>query len=107
MLATIRQDLAELLVAERMPPAVIGVVTEKLIERLRMRYGGDRVFIQKVDRARRAADILADWKAGYDPDDIAERREVDRATVYRVIGKRNQRKAGSNEDGFGSEDWNL
>ena len=108
LLSILRHDLAELLATEEVPHAAACAVTEKLIERLQQRCGGDRLLVPKIDRCKRDAEIMADWREGRQPDEIARRRSVDRATVYRVIGRRHQRKVSTGGGGgFGSEDWNL
>lgn len=59
-------------------------VIETVIHELRWRYGGDRVFIQKIDRQRRNQAIAADLAVGMSPEVVARRRQCGSATVYRV-----------------------
>lgn len=104
----LRTDLAELLAEANVPHSAACAVTEKLIEGLQQKCGGDRLFVPKIDRGKRDAAILADWKAGKTVDEIAQAHDVVRATVYRIIGKRHQRKTGTDGGGgFGSPEWNL
>lgn len=109
LLNILRADLAELLAAEDVPHSAACAITEKLVTRLQQKCGGDRLFVPRVDRSKRDAAILADWKKGDSPEVIAKRHEVDRATVYRIIGRRNQRRRSTGTDGggFGNPEWNL
>ncbi len=59
-------------------------VIEQVISELRRRYGGDRHFIPKIDRARRNAGIAADLAAGMTAETVATRRQCAPATVRRV-----------------------
>lgn len=59
-------------------------VVDRVIGELRRRWGGDRHFIPKIDRARRNAGIAADLAAGMTAETVATRRQCAPATVRRV-----------------------
>lgn len=59
-------------------------VIERVIGELRRRYGGDRHFIPKIDRARRNQGIAADIAAGLPVEAVAQRQQCARSTVQRV-----------------------
>jgi Mor family transcriptional regulator len=83
-------------------------VTEQFIQRLQQRFGGDRLLIPKVDRDRRDAAILADWRNGQTVGEIAKAQGVTVRAVYYVINRtRARRKTSGEGGGFGSEEWNL
>lgn len=108
VLTILRTELAELLAEQNVPHSAACAITDKFVARLQQRCGGDRLLVPKIDRDKRDAAILADWRAGYTPDENAARNDVDRATVYRVIGRRSQRKRnGGDGGGFGNPEWNL
>lgn len=106
-LSILRADLAELLAEQDVPYGAACTITDKFIECLRKKYGGDRLLVPKIDRTKRDAAILADWRARYTPDEIAARNDVSRGTVYRIINRRNQREPGGRDADFGSDEWRL
>lgn len=107
-LTILRNELADLLAAENVPHGAACAVTEKFIERLQQRCGGDRLFVPKIDRDKRDAAILADWRAGMTVGAIAERQGVATKTVYNIINRRSAKRAPTDiEGGFGRSDWEL
>lgn len=109
LLTMLRTELAELLAAEQVPHGAACKITEQLLARLQQQCGGDRLLVPKIDRAKRNAEIFADWKRGDAIEAIAGRHGVDRATVYRIIERRRtpRQTGGQGGGGFGSDDWNL
>lgn len=108
-MSILRTELADLLATENVPHSAACHITEQLLERLQHKCGGDRLLVPKVDRSKRNAEILADWKKGDTVDQIAKRHGVDRTTVYRIIERRHapRRPTGTDGGGFGNPDWNL
>ena len=74
-------DARQLLNQHGVPEGVINTV----LGELRRRYGGDKHFIPKIDRARRHAEIAEDVKAGLPITTIAKRQSCSRSTVRRVM----------------------
>lgn len=109
VLTILRTELAELLAEQNVPHSEACAITDKFVARLQQRCGGDRLLVPKIDRDKRDAAILADWRARFTPDEIAARNDVSRGTVYRIINRRNQRKPGGGDGGggFGNPEWNL
>lgn len=108
-LTILRTELAELLAEQNVPHSAACAITDKFVARLQQRCGGDRLLVPKIDRDKRDATILADWRAGLSPEDIIRQRGIPKTTVYRVLGRRNQRKPGGGDGGggFGNPEWNL
>ena len=108
-MSILRTELADLLAPENVPHGAASHITYQLLERQQHKCGGDRLLVPKVDRSKRNAEILADWKRGDSIEVIAKRHGVDRTTVYRIIERRRvpRGQTGTDGGGFGSEDWNL
>lgn len=73
-------DAGALLSQQGVAPEIV----DRVIAELRRRWGGDRHFIPKIDRARRNAGITADLAAGMTAETVATRRQCAPATVRRV-----------------------
>lgn len=76
-------DARQLLNQHGVPDGVINAV----LGELRRRYGGDKHFIQKVDRARRHAEITEALKLGLPIVEIAKRQACTPGTVRRMISE--------------------
>ena len=63
-------------------------VIERVIHELRLRYGGDRPFIRKLDRDQRNQGIAADLAAGLPVEMVAHRRSCSPRTVRSVRHQR-------------------
>lgn len=59
-------------------------IIERIISELRHRYGGERHYIQRLERQRRNEAIAADLSNGLDTHAVAKRRQCSEATVRRV-----------------------
>lgn len=70
--------------------AVSESIIERVIDKLRQRYGGDRVFIPKIDRLTRNQRIVADLQQGLPLKQVANKRGCSFTTVRRI-----------------SQEWNL
>ncbi len=78
--ADLLTDAGQILSREGVAESII----ERVINELRHRYGGDRVFIPKWDRLRRNQAIRADLQAGLTVPVIAQRRACSPTTVRRI-----------------------
>ncbi len=73
-------DCGLLLAKHQVAPSII----QQVINTLRQRYGGERVFIPKIDRQTRNQQITEDTQRGLSPEAIARRRGCDPKTVRSV-----------------------
>lgn len=64
--------------------AVAESIIERVIDKLRQRYGGDRVFIPKIDRLTRNQRIVADLQQGLPLKQIANKSGCSSTTVRRI-----------------------
>lgn len=80
MPADLLADCGLLLAEHQVAPSII----RQVIGTLRQRYGGDRVFIPKIDRPTRNEQIVTDRRHGLSPETIARKRGCSPTTVRRV-----------------------
>jgi len=73
-------DCGLLLAEHQVAPSII----QQVINTLRQRYGGERVFIPRIDRQTRNAAICADLQRGLSPEAVARQRGCSSSTVRRV-----------------------
>jgi DNA-binding NarL/FixJ family response regulator len=78
--ADLLTDAGHLLIQKGVEESII----EWVINELRQRYGGDRVFIPKIDRPTRNQRIAADLQQGIPHKQIARQRGCSPATVSRI-----------------------
>ena len=78
----------------------------RIIDQLQEARGGTELYVPSL-RQQRENEILRDWRQGKKPQEIADERNVDPSTVYRVIKRQRCRLAEDGEIGFGSDDWVL
>jgi DNA-binding NarL/FixJ family response regulator len=64
---------------------IADTIISRIVRELRQRYGGDRVFIQKLDRPARNQAIHDDLQQGLPITRIAQRQRCNPATVRRVV----------------------
>ncbi len=60
------------------------------------------ICVPAADKATRDARIAAELAAGVDPKEVAARYGISKKTVGRVV-----RRQRTDDDGFGSPEWNL
>jgi len=107
-LSILRRELKEVLSAKGgLARSAIDAAVDQLIQRVRWRFGGDRIRVPKIDRAKRDREILRAWRAGTSPAGIAQSQRVPASTVYEVINRHRPQRKRPNNEGFGSGWWNL
>lgn len=72
---------AEILLQQQ---GVAASIIERIIAELRRRYGGDRHYIQCLERQRRNEAIVADLSNGLPVETVAKRRGCSPRTVKRI-----------------------
>lgn len=109
------QDLPDYL-ARCLSNALIGAgidtaLTIEIIEvvdgDIRREFGGSELYVPVIDKGRRNAAILSDWRSKVEKDQIARDHGVSVSTVNRVISAYLNRHRRSAAVGFGRADWNL
>jgi DNA invertase Pin-like site-specific DNA recombinase len=80
MTADLLADCGELLTRYQVAPTII----QRVITELRYRYGGDRVFIPKIDRASRNQRIADGFHQGDSLSEIARNAGCSTSTVRRI-----------------------
>lgn len=99
--------IADQLISDGVPLPDAWTAAAHVIERLRETHGGSRIYVPS-SRQQREAEIAQDWRDGVPPRKIADQRDVDLSTVYRVIKRQRVNKERDSDDaGFGSDEWNL
>lgn len=78
--ADLLTDAETLLIQQGVAVSVI----ERIIGELRLRYGGDRHYIQRLQRQRRDQAIAADLAQGLPVGTVAKRQSCTRDTVRKV-----------------------
>ncbi len=78
--ADLLTDAETLLIQQGVAVSVI----ERIIAELRLRYGGDRHYIQRLQRQRRDQAIAADLAQGLPTKTVAKRHQCGETTVRRV-----------------------
>lgn len=100
----LRFQIAEALRVNGESGARAACLAVALVERIRMHFGGSRLYVPSRDQGKRIAEVLAAWRSGKGPREISKTHAVPLASVYRIIRNRSRHEVG---DAFGSEDWNL
>jgi DNA invertase Pin-like site-specific DNA recombinase len=107
LLAMLRRNLQELLLAQGVDLEITRAVVEQLVGRVQKLHGGDRLLVPKIDRERRDEAIRTASRRGMLPAEIARVHGIPLATVYGALNRQRHRRKTPSDAGFGSDEWNL